>query len=1275
MDGFNITNSSSSSSGVLLDRAENVTVKNSNVYNNYQGIYLDYTDNNNISNNHLHSNSEYGVELNDANNNIIENNLVEENSDAIYVGYSEDNNFSENTVKNNSEDGFFLEYSYHNSITNNTITENDDYGYGVNLDGSDHNTIANNNLTKNYDGIWIYESNSNYAVNNSITGIDPNGNAIGLGSGSSSNDIFNNSILSSGFSIDVDSENNNIPKNNTVNGEPVYFYENVSDKTIEEPVGQAIIKDSENITVQNTVINQTNIALSLLNATETSIINNEIRNISDLGIDFTESTNNTIENNNLTENSGTSFWFDEFSHNNTIIGNKIRNNTGNSIYIYKANDIRVISNNISQNTAFAIIYASTTSNTTVWNNTLSNNDPDYRRGAIYMEYSCDNSNVSNNVIEDNTELGIHLEGKDHDVVDNTIINNANDPGIDFRAVNTSTIRGNNITGNGRGIEFDQSHENTIIGNDITDNGNTGVLIYNSYGPSNNNTVVNNSITANQNGVELSYSHYNLLEDNKIASNSNFGVYLSSANNTAVNANNITFNSDDGVNIDNSFNNTVVMNNITSNDNGVYIIEDSKYNNISSNNISQNDGSSDAGVYISGSGANNTLTSNRLMNNYYGISLYGSANNTLDSNLIKNNERYGVQIESSGHYNKLFNNSFVSDGLDITSDSKNNVVPVDGSLKNTVNGEPLYFYENESDKIIEGSAGQVVIMDSENFTVRDTYINETTKGILLLNTNESKITNNTLKDNYRGLEVINSRNNSVTENNITNNSYGIYLEYSTDNSIYMNNVMNNSDDQAYLWNSDGNSWVSPDNITYNYSESKYSSQLGNYWSDYGGDGEGDGTGVSDYTVNGVSDTEPLVGGISEYEEKVYVESINVTAQPSLSYKSGDSLDLSGLEVTETYDDGSNSVVTFTDGTHADYTANPSHGTELGESDDGSTVTINHTDSGETANTDNLTVEAEESGGGTSYYFEEKDGYYSEEGVLKMEVKMGRDEKRSLEPKDQKGTGVSKLTLETEGYSSGEVEISKKDSLPEECEVSEDSYVYRILQIDSTIDKEDLKKASLWIEVNNSWKERNEIKEVEGTKCKPSGNGLNSSLMGRNESVTTYNLSSSGFSTWVVFGISETEDSEEINETVKAVLEDVEVKSQPTLVYNSGESLDLGGMVIVETYTDGTMENISYGDDVWSSNYSADPSNGTVLDENFDGTAVTVTHTNSMETADTETLTVNTVGENETRVIRDDKEEDLSCFTVLNICWYWWLAVILTVIVVVAVFYLEKPFRDL
>jgi len=89
----------------------------------------------------------------------------------------------------------------------------------------------------------------------------------------------------------------------------------------------------------------------------------------------------------------------------------------------------------------------------------------------------------------------------------------------------------------------------------------------------------------------------------------------------------------------------------------------------------------------------------------------------------------------------------------------------------------------------------------------------------------------------------------------------------------------------------------------------------------------------------------------------VESIAVTTQPTtLVYTEGDTLDLSGLVVTLTYDNGDSRTVAFADFAENGLTVAPAAGTVLESTHDGTVVTITHTASEETATTDNLTVNA-------------------------------------------------------------------------------------------------------------------------------------------------------------------------------------------------------------------------------------------------------------------------------------------------------------------------------
>ncbi len=92
----------------------------------------------------------------------------------------------------------------------------------------------------------------------------------------------------------------------------------------------------------------------------------------------------------------------------------------------------------------------------------------------------------------------------------------------------------------------------------------------------------------------------------------------------------------------------------------------------------------------------------------------------------------------------------------------------------------------------------------------------------------------------------------------------------------------------------------------------------------------------------------------------VTGIAVTTQPTkMSYAeaSDGTLALNGMVITETNNDGSTNTVTFTSGTATGYTASPANGSALtNAANNGNPVVVTHAASAKTANTNNLSVSA-------------------------------------------------------------------------------------------------------------------------------------------------------------------------------------------------------------------------------------------------------------------------------------------------------------------------------
>ena len=343
-------------------------------------------------------------------------------------------------------------------------------------------------------------------------------------------------------------------------------------------------------------------------------------------------------------------------------------------------------------------------------------------------------------------------------------------------------------------------------------------------------------------------------------------------------------------------NKIINNNIISNYGvGSIYLDCSNNNSISDNNISNNW----LGMELSNSN-NNRILKNNISNNVGGIFFDCSNNNSISENIISSNSWHGIFLWYSNK-TMIRKNEFINDGLFVY-DSYSNIVE-----DNKVNGKPLVYLENESDKIID-NAGQVILVRCKNITITNAELTNTDVGIelfesdncLISNNNISKnkrggiffgysnnnsISNNNISNNEGGIFLGCSNNNSILENiissnnyysislgnsnktmisknNISNNRKGICLWYSNNNIIYLNNFINNTE-SVYSYNST-NIWNSKEPITYTYRGSKFTNYMGNYWDDYkGSDANGDGIGDTPHIIDSDKDYYPLIERFENY----------------------------------------------------------------------------------------------------------------------------------------------------------------------------------------------------------------------------------------------------------------------------------------------------------------------------------------------------------------------------------------------------------------------------
>jgi parallel beta-helix repeat protein len=154
---------------VILVNCNNIRVENLNLSNATQGVQLWTTSNTVIADNNIANNEYCGIELqySSNNNSISGNNITANNGTGIYLSSSFNNNISGNNITNNGAGIFFAGYSNNNSVSGNNITANNEVGIGLYW-SSKYNSISGNNITNNSKGIRLYSSSNNSIFHNNF---------------------------------------------------------------------------------------------------------------------------------------------------------------------------------------------------------------------------------------------------------------------------------------------------------------------------------------------------------------------------------------------------------------------------------------------------------------------------------------------------------------------------------------------------------------------------------------------------------------------------------------------------------------------------------------------------------------------------------------------------------------------------------------------------------------------------------------------------------------------------------------------------------------------------------------------------------------------------------------------------------------------------------------------------------------------------------------------------------------------------------------------------
>ena len=475
-----------------------------------------------VKNNTVYTANSRGIHVTNSVNVTIDGNNCTSNYIGIDVEYSPNCTILRNTCDRNEYLGVRLNInSYNCSILDNSVSDNNILGiYSVRCKGGN---IINNSLSNN--GLWIYDN-------------------------------------------EVSSYSRYVVKLNTINGLKLgYFYNNHSLNFTTPEYGQIVIYNSENITIENQVFQNTIKGMYVFNCSNLLIQNNLFTSNLDGGLDIILSDNCTVLGNTFSdmelglyfevcqdvvigenifltcglfavEGSLTNY-ANYYFYNNTVNGLKLgvffdeRDVTLSAseygqIFLINCTNFKIQNQIITYTTYGILLYSCTDceiSNSEIENNVI---------GIAIFE--CRNLLIENNLIRFN-EIGLDADSSTElDIVNNNLSSNEFQ-GIDLTNTTFSEVRNCNASFNIQGLSMYLVSDINVESNLFDHNRDFGsIMLYAHYI-----LFSENTYTSNFFGLFARYSFVNTIENNYFRYNENSAIYLVDSGNFDIFTNNASFN--------------------------------------------------------------------------------------------------------------------------------------------------------------------------------------------------------------------------------------------------------------------------------------------------------------------------------------------------------------------------------------------------------------------------------------------------------------------------------------------------------------------------------------------------------------------------------------------------------------------------------------------------------------------------------------------------------------------------------------------------------------
>jgi parallel beta-helix repeat protein len=341
---------------------------------------------------------------------------------------------------------------------------------------------------------------------------------------------------------------NDVDSSNTVNGKPVYYYINQTNRIIPSDAGQVILTKCTGFIVSQCNLSNASVGIELAYCSKNTIEDNIFTNNSvvaidldgadnnengirdnmihgnNYGVDVDSSNMNIFQGNLLTDN-GMGFSFDSCSK-NSIIDNTVQDGSYGMFFDTSSNNI--LTNNTIRNTSVFGLYLLSSGDNVLDSNAMVN--------CSLMMYGYELTEYFNYIYSNNTVNGkpvYYIDGRKRITV-------PDDAGeVILIESDYCTIKNLNLDKGTIGILLAYSSHNIIQGNIIKNQS----MIAVDLGSANNdnNIIMGNIIQENGYGIDLECSKGNIIRKNRIISNG-YGIFLSNTLNALIWRNTISTNS-------------------------------------------------------------------------------------------------------------------------------------------------------------------------------------------------------------------------------------------------------------------------------------------------------------------------------------------------------------------------------------------------------------------------------------------------------------------------------------------------------------------------------------------------------------------------------------------------------------------------------------------------------------------------------------------------------------------------------------------------------------